>query len=340
MNQKILLRAPVELGFVATHGKFVGSLLPDDQGKLPRLENGELVVVDCVRQVIEVSKVEVQAVQVPIFHGTDPGEWDAVIEALKELGVKVYLVIMLGGVDPMDPADEEPTLAQMLTAVKAAKKHGVEHVAATSIEQWMQPGATRKDGAEFAAAVAQNVKLHARVYREAKLGDSCIKHWHVEFLRPGEFMTFTDLERLWTFIEQVNREIGTAFFRCMVDAAHCGDSEIDIPETRELIAKIAAGDGLGIVHASAKTTRGCLSTDDGWVAAVIGAAAKTGELRQVFVEMFNHQDDALEGLRQLEPGHGIDTTDGRDYAQVVADGLEYAARILNSHVTRGNLPAN
>jgi len=245
---------------------------------------------------------------------------------------------MMGGVDPMDPADEEGSLAQLLPALETAIRHGVSHFSATSVEQWMQEGATRKEGAEFDAAVAQNVKLHLRAFEEAGLDGSCVEAWHIEFLRPGEFQTFTDLGRLWTFIQQVNGELGRPFFRCLVDAAHCGDSSLDIPANQALIGEIAAGDGLGIFHASAKTTRGCLSTDDGWVAALLATAARTGKLQQVFVEMFNHADDALAPLRGLDPGHGIDTRDGRDYTQVVADGLETVTRYLNGYVARGFLP--
>jgi hypothetical protein len=57
----------------------------------------------------------------------------------------------------------------------------------------------------------------------------------------------------------------------------------------------------------------------------------------VYVEMFDHEDPALEPLRQLEPGHGIDTTDGRSYTGVVADGLVDVARRLNNLVARGRL---
>jgi len=63
--------------------------------------------------------------------------------------------------------------------------------------------------------------------------------------------------------------------------------------------------------------------------------ARTGELRQVFVELFDHADPALEALRALDPGHGIDTRDGRSYNQVVADGLTDIARRLNNLAARG-----
>ncbi len=335
MTHDIVLQAPVELGFVPTHAKFVGALVPEADGRLPRTDNGKSKVVEAVEAVLEYSRVAVPAVQIPVFAGTAEGEWDAMISDLRELGLTVHLVIMIGGVDPMDPADEDATVAQLRAPLEAAKRNGIRHVSATSVELWMQEGARRKEGAEFEAAVAQLVKMHLRTYREAGLEGSCVEAWHVEFLRPGEFVTFTDLGRLWAFVKAANDELGRPFFRCLIDASHCGDSALDIPAHEALIAEIAAGGGLGIMHASAKTTRGCLSTDDGWTAALLAAAAQTGGLRQVFVEVFHHEDPALEALRKLDPRHGVDTRDGRSYAQLVADGLGSVARMLNGYVIRG-----
>ena len=70
------------------------------------------------------------------------------------------------------------------------------------------------------------------------------------------------------------------------------------------------------------------------IGALLSAAARTGKLEIVFVEVFHHEDAALEGLRNLDSGHGIDTTDGRDYDQVVLDGLADVARRLNNLVAR------
>lgn len=337
MNSAIPLRASLDLGFVPAHCKFVGGLVPEE-GKLPRTDDGGLLCVQAVKDVIARSRVAVNAVQIPIFAGTEDAEWDCMIAELRELGLKVYLVMMLGYANPIEPEDEEKVLEQLRPMLAAAIRNQVNHVASTSIEGWMTPGARRRDGEEFEQAIAQNVRLHLRAYREAGVEGSCIEHWHVEFLRPGEFETFTDLGRLWQFVQAANRELGKPFFRCLVDAAHCGDSALSIPENQALIAEIAEADALGIIHASAPTTRGCLSSDEGWVPALIAAAAHSGKLSMVFIEMFHHQDAALAALRELDPRHGVDTLDGRDYAQVVADGLESIARRVNSHVARGHLP--
>ena len=71
---------------------------------------------------------------------------------------------------------------------------------------------------------------------------------------------------------------------------------------------------------------------------MLAAAVRSGGLEHVLVEVFRHDDSALEPLRDLDPGHGVDTRDGRTYAQVMADGLAGVARMLNNHAARGSFP--
>ncbi len=338
MPSKILLKPNVQLGVVPTHLKFVGGLLPDENGKFPRDANGVLRVVAGMRELCEISPVKMSIVQISYFAFADPADVAEMVEGLQALDLEVHFIIMVGGANPMNPADEDAVVAQLVPSVKVAISHGVRYVSSTSIEEWMSADQPR-EGAEFDAAVAQNVKLHLRVYEEAGIAGSCVENWGIEFLRPGEFKTFTNLDRGWSFVRAANEALGKKFFKLLVDAAHCGDSGLSIPENEALIARIAAAGELGAFHASAKTTRGCLSTDDGWISALLAASAKTGELRHVFVELFDHSDEALEKLRQLEPGHGVDTRDGRTYTEVMADGLGDIARRLNNLKARGFLKA-
>ncbi|MEI7928310.1 MAG: hypothetical protein WCH40_07140, partial [Verrucomicrobiales bacterium] len=148
---------------------------------------------------------------------------------------------------------------------------------------------------------------------------------------------FTSLDRDWAFVSAANKALGKPFFKLLVDAAHCGDSGLSIAENQALIAKIAEADELGVFHASAKTTRGCLSSDDGWIAVLLTAMAKTDKLKHVYVEIFDHEDAALETLRKLDPGHGVDTRDGRSYTKVMSDGLSDIAHRLNTLAARGVL---
>ncbi|MCF7674638.1 MAG: hypothetical protein K9N23_18725 [Akkermansiaceae bacterium] len=333
---KIHLKSNIQLGVVPTHLRFVGTLVPDADGKFPRDAAGAILVVAGMRELCAISPVKFTCVQVSFFPGADPAEIDEVVAGLKALDLEVDFILMVGGVNPMNPADEDAVVAQLVPTLKAAIAHGARTVSSTSIEEWMSTDA-RRDGAAFEAAIAQNVKVHLRAYEEAGLADSCVESWHIEYLRPGEFKTFTSLERGWAFVSAANRALGRKFFKQLVDAAHCGDSGVSMADNAALIARIAAAGELGIFHASAKTTRGCLSTDDGWIGALLTAMAQTGELRQVFVELFDHEDPALEPLRALEPGHGIDTRDGRSYNEVVADGLAETARRLNNLAARGIL---
>ncbi|MDF1658953.1 MAG: hypothetical protein P1U58_15155 [Verrucomicrobiales bacterium] len=337
MAETITLKTNVELGIVPTHIKFVGGLVPDDDGRLPRGDDGNLLVVTEMAKLTAASRVKIQSAQITVFPGVDAGDTDDLMKGLRALGLEVHIIMMVGGADPMKPEDEDAVVEMLVAGIEVAKKYGITQVASTSIEAWMQPGATPKTGADFEAAVAQNVSAHCRAYREADIANSCVKNWHIEFLRGGEFQTFTDVAKCWEFVKAANAELGTKFFKIMVDAAHCGNSTLSIPENETLIAQIAESDEMGMFHASAKTTRGCLSTDDGWIGALMTAAAKTGKLEYVFVELFHHEDPALEGLRELDSGHGIDTTDGRTYSEAVLDGVEWVARRLNNLVARGFL---
>ncbi len=336
MSHSIILNAPVELGIVPTHLKFVGCLVPDGEGRFPRNAAGEIEVVAGVRELVEKSPVAFSCVQVSLFPGTKPEELDVLVHGLKGLGLEVDFVLMVGGVNPMNPADEDAVLAQLLPSLKSAVQHGARHVSSTSLEEWMSAEPAR-EGADYQAAMEQIAKLHVRAYQEAGLEGSTVQSWNIEFLRPGEFKTFTSLQKGWECIHHINQKLGKPFFKILVDAAHCGDSGVPLADNLALVQKIADAKELGVFHASAKTTRGCLSSDDGWIAAMLTAMAKTGALHLVYVEMFDHTDAALAPLRALEPGHGVDTTGGRSYTDVMADGLGDIARRLNNLAARGIL---
>jgi len=336
---KIAQKSRVALGVVPTHIKFVGGLVPDEGGKFPRNGEGELIMVAAMKELIEISKAPIASVQIPFFASASPDDVAEMIDAYKAMGLEVHFIIMVGGANPMNPADEDAVVSQLVSALKAAIHHGIRNVSSTSIEEWMNAGEVRRDGAEFEAAIAQNVKVHLRVHQEAGIAGSCVENWHIEFLRPGEFKTFTNVDRGWAFVKAANLALGKKFFKLLVDAAHCGDSGLTLAENERLIVEISAAGEFGVFHASAKTTRGCLTTDDGWIGALLAAAAKGGDLQHVFVEVFHHEDPALELLRKMDPGHGIDTRDGRSYAQVTADGLEEVAHRLNNLAARGVLKA-
>jgi hypothetical protein len=337
MSTKISSLSSVQLGVVPTHIKFVGGLVPDGAGKFPRGDSGSLAIVETMRHLCDRAPFRPQCVQIPFFASADPNEVKELVQGLRALDLDVHFIIMVGGANPMNPADEGATVAQLVTSLKAAVAHGIRHVSSTSIEEWMSDKEGRRDGAAFDAAVAQNVRVHQRVYAEAGLAGSCVENWHIEFLRPGEFKTFTDVDRGWSVVHAANKALGKTFFKLLVDAAHCGDSGLSIEQNAALIAKIAAAGELGIFHASAKTTRGCLSTDDGWIGALLTEAARTGCLKHVFVEVFHHEDPALEPLRRMDPRHGVNTCDGRTYEQLVEDGLADVAHRLNNLVVRGIL---
>lgn len=330
------MKSNVTLGVVPTHIKFVGGLLPDDDGKLPRSDDGTILIVAEMQRLCELSPVKIGAVQVSIFPGSDPDDTEELIVGLRALELDVHIIMMVGGADPMNPADEDKVVEILSAGIKTAKHHQITHVSSTSFEEWMS-GAPAKEGGDFDHAVEQLAKVHARAYKECDVAGSCIENWHLEFLRGIEFSTFTSIAKAWKVVGRANQLTDSRCFRIMVDAAHCGDSELTIPENEAVLAEIAAAGEMGIFHASAKTTRGCLSTDDGWIGALLAAAASTGALEYVFVELFHHDDPALEALRDAVAGHGVDTTDGRNYSETVVDGLSNVARRLNNLKARSIL---
>ena len=339
MTQSINNRSPIKLGVVPTHLKFAGGVAPTESGDLPRDEAGQIKMVSYFKQLVAESPVTIDCAQISQFAGVAEDVTAELVNGLKSLGLEVQFVMMVGEGDPMNPADEDKVVKLLVDCLQSAKKHGVRQVASTSLEAWMS-GGSAKTGEEFDSAVKQLVRLHERAYQEAGVEGSCIEAWQLEFLRSVEFQTFTDLKKAWTLVKAMNDNAGKSFYKLLVDAAHCGDSSISVEENQRLIAEIAAAGALGSFHCSAKTTRGCLSTDDGWVGSLLSAAAQTGELTHVLVEIFHHKDPALEPLRDAVEGHGVDTTDGRTYDRVVLDGVIDTVRRLNNLCQRGILPTN
>ncbi len=328
-------RSSIKLGVVPTHIQFLDGLVPNEQGNMPRNEAGVIKVVARMKSVIELAAVKVDSVQISLFPGVNDADFDEMVNGLKELGLEVHFILMVGGAgDPMNPADESAVVDCLVPCLQAADKYGIKTVSSTSIEQWMVAGATRKNGAEFEAAIEQNVRVHLKACEQARIEETSIESWHIEFLRDVEFQTFTDLGRAWQFVQRANSAFGKPFFKVLIDAAHCGDSMLSLDQNIALIEEIGASDGMSIFHASAKTTRGCISTDDGWIGALMSACAKTGKLEYVYAEMFHHDDIALEPLRASVPGHGVDTTDGRSYDETMADALNGLGRRLNNFAVR------
>lgn len=329
-------KSSIKLGVVPTHIQFVDGLVPDDQGNMPRDEAGKIKVVSRMKSLIELSNVTLDCVQISLFPGVNDSDFDEMVTGLRELGLEVHFILMVGGAgDPMNPADESAVVDCIVPCLQAADRFGIKTVSSTSVEQWMSPGAKRKEGADFEAAIEQNIIVHIKACEQAGIAESSIESWHIEFLRNVEFQTFTDLGRAWQFVQRANSTFGQPFFKVLIDAAHCGDSQLSLDQNIELIEEIGANDGMSIFHASAKTTRGCFSSDDGWISALLAACAKTGKLEYVFGEMFHHDDIALEPLRAAVEGHGFDTTDGRTYDKTLADGLNDLGRRLNSFAGRG-----
>ena len=332
MAIQIKNKSKVEIGVVPTHLMFVGALAPDESGKLPRTNSGDLKIVSGMRLLCRTSPVKLNNVQVTLFPGTDSKDLDDMFKGLRALKLQVHLIMMVGGANPLNPKDEDAVVEMLNSGLAVAKKYKVKHVSSTSFEEWLS--GKKLKGKAFDNAVKQVINVHARCYKESGLEKSSVVAWHLEFLRGVEFQNFTNAAKAAKVVIGINKKIKKKFFKLMIDAAHCGDSDLSVTENEKVIKELAKADALGIFHASAKTTRGCLSTDDGWIGALLAAYAPTGKLKHVFVELFHHQDPALAPLRKAVKGHGVDTTDGRTYNKCVTDGVIEVAHRLNNLAAR------
>ena len=58
------------------------------------------------------------------------------------------------------------------------------------------------------------------------LDKSPIEAWHLEFLRGVEFQNFTNAAKAAKVVNGINKKIKKKFFKVMIDAADCGDSDL------------------------------------------------------------------------------------------------------------------
>jgi hypothetical protein len=320
----------IRLGVCPAHFQFATTLAPDADGHHPRQADGELRIVGGLRNFLAKSPVRLAVLPIFVFSGTREEDIRELLEGIKSLGLTPEVIIMITNANPMEPGDEDQFVATTVGILEIASELGIASVSSTTFEPWMDQ-APEKTGEAYEAAVAQLVKGHLRIYQEAGLADSSIKSWHLEFLRPVEFSTFTNIERSWEVVRRLNQVIGRNFFRVLVDASHCGDSGMSLEKNRSVIREIAAADALGAFHASSKTTRGCLTSDEGWINALLETCLGTGKLETVIVEAFDHTDEGLQPLRDAVAGHGVDTTKGRTYDQLIYDGLDLVSSWIKEH---------
>ena len=107
MAQALTLKPKIALGVVPTHIGFVGGLVPDENGKLPREEDGRLAVVAEMERICIQSPIRPTCTQISFFPGADDSDVDEMVAGLRALDLEVHFIMMVGGVNPMDPADEE-----------------------------------------------------------------------------------------------------------------------------------------------------------------------------------------------------------------------------------------
>jgi hypothetical protein len=334
VNETLKNNTSIKLGFVPSHLKLANTHIPDEKGELPRDDMGKLLLLKGIVDTCASSPVHIDAIQIMYFPGICDHDSQELINGVLEIGVEPQLILMVGGPDPMNPADEDAATELLLNGVEVAKRHGIKHIGSTSVEGWMA-SPPPADEADFERRKQQIIKLHYRVFTKGKIAESSIESWHLEFLRPGEMNTFTSIPSIQSVVAELNKKVDHAFFKVLVDAAHCGDGDLTREENAKLIHQLADDGQFEIFHASAPTTRGCVSSDDNWISSLLSAAATSGALKYVIVEVFHHADPALQALREYDSNHGIDTSCGRSYQDIVHHNLTDIALRLNNLKNRG-----
>lgn len=329
MNTQLINHTSVKIGFVPSHLGLAKTHVPDENGKLARDESGRILLLEGILNTCSASPVKVDVIQIMLFPGICDADMNQLIEGVLSLDAEPQLILMVGGLDPMCASDEDAATQLLLRGCNLAKRFSIKHICSTSVEAWMATPAPVNQ-AERDQRVAQITKLHHRVFVEGELEQSSIDSWHLEFLRPGEMNTFTSISSIEPVVSELNKLVGSPFFKILVDAAHCGNGDLTVSENQALIEQLAGANQFEVFHASVPTTRGCLSSDDCWVGSLLNAAASSGALKYVFVEVFHHSDPALQPLRDYDEGHGINTTCGRSYADVVNHNIEGIALRMNN----------
>jgi hypothetical protein len=122
MAIQIKNKSKVEIGVVPTHLMFVGALAPDESGKLPRTNSGDLKIVSGMRLLCRTSPVKLNNVQVTLFPGTDAKDLDDMFKGLRALKLQVHLIMMVGGANPLNPKDEDAVVEMLNSGLAVAKK--------------------------------------------------------------------------------------------------------------------------------------------------------------------------------------------------------------------------
>ena len=137
ISQNFLLKPQIALGLVPTHLGFIDALAPDSNGSFPREKNGHIAIVAEMDRICALAPVRPTCVQISLFPGTSADDIAEMMADLKALNLEVHLIMMVGGANPMNPAEEDTVVAQLVPSLKAPIEHGAVSVTSTSIEEWM-----------------------------------------------------------------------------------------------------------------------------------------------------------------------------------------------------------
>ncbi len=301
-------------------------------------DTGEYLYVELLKGVQERSPIKVQVIQTPLFPDdvTSAGfpETKLLYGKLQSHVEKVVPILMMTK-DPLDPTQKEAFIGDLYNGLMGAGRLGAEICSSTSFEAWMkgtQDGEDPLTGEALDQAIDLLVEIHVEAISRA-LQDGCtVARLDMEYLRPVEFTTFTNLEVAWRVVSGINRHLGFVFVRALDDGAHSKDSGLSPTRANRIRAIARRQNAYGTIHVSQFTTRGRI----GPVAlGELEYALLHGKPTYVLVEIFDPRLPDTQLMKDKIPGYGEETFS--DPVEVIIDGLIKTKKKIGEMVVVGAL---
>lgn len=326
-------KSKVKFGVVMVHRGF-------DAHKLT--PSGKFDYVFALDWLIDHSPVKISTVQVPLFpdhlcKGKGLGTTKKLFRELRKRVKNVVAVLMLT-TNPLDPANKAVAIETLRNGLIQAGKLGVRTCSATSFEAWLNGtvnGLKPLKGKKLTQAIDLLVDIHVQAIKDA-LADGCkVRYLDMEYLRPGEFTTFTNMNIALRVIHRINEKLQMGFCRLLDDTAHAEDSGLPLGAQDRVRNNAGFYDEHGTCHASEPTTRGAIGVSSSAVVDGIRSMAMHGELRDLLVEIFDCAGEETAPMRKYIKGYGRKTYGNINEAMVEA--LILVQKTINGLVKEGVL---
>ena len=333
--KKIKNQSSVKLGVVMVHRGF----------NAHKMNGNRFDYVVGLDWLIKHSPVEISAVQVPLFpdHLREGKGLAKTKRLFKELRKRVRYVVpvLMLTTNPLDPKNKSEAIETLRNGLVQSGELGSEVCAATSFEAWLDGtinGIKPLKGKKLRKAIDLLVDIHVSAIHAAYQERCGVQRLDMEYLRPGEFITFTNMRIALRVIGEINRKLQCGFIcRLLDDTAHAKDSGLSMKDQNKVRGICSCSDNhhIGTCHASEPTTRGALGSGGSAVVQGIRSMYRHGNPRTLMVEIFDCEGEETAPMRQYIKGYGKKTY--RDINVAVVEGLILVQNTLNQLAGERNL---